>query len=723
MKLATYNPAVNRNSINGVQVRTYDDGSANYLRQLAAGKNAEASRIGATGRVVANAIENIGRMQGQSLAGMANTIQNMGEQIDAVNVQAASNEYTKRLNDVLYNQDNGLMNTQMQGADGITQKFEEAERKIRQEVGSQYKFLSPKGAMTFNRMTDNSASQRYEMVRRHQTQQYNAYKDVTYNNAFELNMQTAADNYAMPDVVDQNMAEAIASVRMRYADQGEEVIKAQERKAVGGIAQQVINRAYSQGDLDSAETYIEKYGRYMNPETLTGYAKNVYASRMSTMQEVTAKALLSRFGDNMEAAYNYINSAEFGGNGNADSSVAWFKNMSDKGEGWGVNTCTKGVNAALQVGGYKPINTWAPTAWDEEKAAGRTFTDRSKLRNGDIVYWDSAGDNDASHVGIYDAKTGMVYQSGTSGFRPISLDAYKLIGFSHPQGKAATPEDRKKLFSAYQHEVALNKQFEAQREKQALESADNKFFQMFRNGVTDPETYRMSAAQIAGDDPKMYRKLVSLGNSYARVVSGASGASSSSGSGGKSDPLLEYKLTNMLKNGASRSAILEFMDDRENNFTGQDKKKALEVLDKYDQGKGQFAYDWEGIKDAVMADYKQKDKSYAWGNVQQKLIYDINAYRAQHGGQDPDRATVAQWGREALVEGISYSVPGKLFGTNTVKTNLATAAAHGIMNVVENPSGGKNITLKDGRTVTVTDAQYARIIEQNMSVEQAINAG
>lgn len=714
MKLATYNPVVNKNSINGVQVRAFDDGSAAYMRQSAA-------QTETAGRIAAS----IGQMQGQTLNGIANTIQNVGEQIDAVNVQAASNEYTKRLNNLLYNQDNGLMNTQMQGADGITQKFEEEERKIRQEVGSQFKFLSPKGAMTFNRMTDNSATQRFELVRRHQTQQFNAYKDVTYNNALELNTQTAADNYAMPEVVDQNMAEAIASVRMRYADQGEEVVKAQERKAVGGIAQQVINRAYAQGDLDSAETYIEKYGRYMNPQTLTGYAKNVYASRMSTMQEVTAKSLLSQFGDNMEAAYNYINSAEFGGNGNADSSVAWFKNMSDKGEGWGVNTCTKGVNAALMAGGYKPINTWAPTAWDEEKAAGRTFTDRSKLRNGDIVYWDSAGDNDASHVGIYDAKTGMVYQSGTSGFRPISLDAYKLIGFSHPRGKAATPEDRKKLFAAYQHEVALHKQFEAQAEKQALETTDNEFFQMFKNGETDPEVYRMAAAQKAGDDPKMYRKLVSLGNSYARVVAGAKG-SSGSGSSGKSDPLLEDKLTGMLNNGVSRTAVLDFMDNPENGFSAKDKAKALDVLAKYDQGKGQFAYDWDGIKDVVMAEYKQKDKNFAWGNVQQKLIYDINAYRAQHGGQDPDRATVAQWGREALVEGISYSVPGKLFGTNTVKINEATAAAHGIMKVVDNPSGGKNITVRSGgtdRTITVTDAQFARIIEQNMSVEQAINAG
>jgi hypothetical protein len=192
---------------------------------------------------------------------------------------------------------------------------------------------------------------------------------------------------------------------------------------------------------------------------------------------------------------------------------------------------------------------------------------------------------------------------------------------------------------------------------------------------------------------------------------------------GKSDPLLEDKLTGMLNNGISRTAILEFMDNPENNFTAGDKAKALDVLAKYDAGKGQFHYDMDSLKEVIMADYKQKDKSFAWGNVRQKLIYDINAYRAQHGGQDPDRATVAEWGRQALVEGISYSVPGKLFGTDTKKTNLATAVAHGIYNVVENPSGGKNITLRDGRTVTVTDAQYARIIEQNMSVEQAINAG
>jgi hypothetical protein len=186
---------------------------------------------------------------------------------------------------------------------------------------------------------------------------------------------------------------------------------------------------------------------------------------------------------------------------------------------------------------------------------------------------------------------------------------------------------------------------------------------------------------------------------------------------------LEDKLTGMLNNGVSRTAILEFMDNPENGFSAKDKAKALNVLAKYDKGKGQFAYDWDGIKDVVMADYKQKDKNYAWGNVKARLIYDINAYRAQHGGQDPDRATVAEWGRQALVEGISYSVPGKLFGNTTKKVNEAAAAAHGIMKVTDNPGGGKNVTLKDGRTILVSDVQFARIMEQNMTVEQAINAG
>lgn len=678
----------------------------------------------------AAALRAIGAMQGQGLAGVARGVGQLGayiqhqqEETDAVNAQAASNEYTKRVNELLYNAENGLMNTKFDGASGITQDFTEQEKKIRQEVYGQYHFHTAKGQQAFNRLADNSAAQRYTMLQRHQYQQAEAYKDVTYNNGLRMNMQTAADNYMAPDIVDDNIKEAIMSTRARLFGQGDEVIRQAERKAVGAIAQQVINRSYASGDTGRAESYIEKYGSYMDPQTLTGYAKNVYQSRMETMQEVSAKTLMSQFGDNMQAAYDHIFSDGFSGNGNSNSSVAWFKDMSERGEGWGVNTCTKGVNAALEAGGFKPIPCWAPTAWEQEHDAGRTFTNRNQLRNGDIVYWDSAGDGDASHVGIYDAKTGMVYQSGTSGFRPIALDTYKLIGFSHPQGRAASPAEKKKLWNAYLQEVNMNKRFELQREQDITDQLDSEFFQMYKNGVTDPETFRAAVVQRAGDDPKLFRKLTSLAGSYARVAKGAAGSGSSGSGNGKSDPLLEYKITNMLNNGVGETAILDFMDNPDNGFTAQDKKKTLDVLEKRRNGEGQFKFDLTSMKDVIMADYKGKEKGYAWGNVEQHLIYQINEYRAQHGGQDPDRATVAQWGREALVDGISYQVPGRVFGTNTVTTNEAEAAAHGIMRVTNNPSGGKNIVLRDGRSINVTDAQFARIIQDNMSVEEAINAG
>ena len=148
--------------------------------------------------------------------------------------------------------------------------------------------------------------------------------------------------------------------------------------------------------------------------------------------------------------------------------------------------------------------------------------------------------------------------------------------------------------------------------------------------------------------------------------------------------------------------------------------KTLDILEKRAKGEGQFKYDLNTMKDFIMENYRGKNKEYAWGNVKARLIYDINAYRSEHNGMDPDRALVAQWGREALVNGsVSYAVQGKLFGENVVKTDEAEAAAHGIMRVVDNPSGGKFVTLKDGRTVTLTDAQLAMVFEQNLAVEEA----
>lgn len=685
MKLATYTPQVQRNTINA-QVEA----------------------------PAAAALSNIGQMQGKSLQGLGAVITHAGEQIDSVNVQAASNEYTKRLNDLLYNQDTGLMNTKMQGADGITQKFEEEERKIRQEVGGQYKFLSAKGNMVFNNMTNNTAMQRYELVRRHQTQQFNAYQDQTFDNALGLNIQTAADNYVMPEVVAQNMAEAVATTRMRYAGQGEEVVKAAEKKAVSSIAQQVIARAYANGDNDAAERYIERYGRSMPPEVVSGYAKNVYANKMAAAREVTAKSIFAMFGDNEEAAYNYINSEAFGGNGNANNALKWYTDAEARGESLGENQCTVGLNKALVAGGYKPINTWAPTAWDEVKNTNRAFTDKSKLRPGDIVYWNTSSiPGEASHVGMY-AGNGKVCQSGDSGIRTIPLDAYTIVGFSRPEGKAATPEDRKRMYAAYREEVALRKRFENQATQRAMEAGDEEFYDLYTSGQVDPAVYRAAATRIAGGDPKLTKKLVRAANSWAGAVAKTVGAKKNA----PLDPSFKPAIVRMMtEGGMTNQDIIDYMNDPKNaeKFTPKAVEATIQLLKQRIDGEGPFKYNWTGIESLVMQGYKGPDKAYKWKNTQGLLMYRINDFVVKNRRPPSDDEVIAM-GQELLADGTTFQTPGKYYGTNDTKINPDKMRQAGIYYWQKNANGMYDVVvLNDAGTAYVrrrlSNADIAKIHE------------
>ena len=634
MKLATYNPVVNSNTINGVQVRNFDDGSAAYMRQSAA-------QTEAAGRIAAN----IGQMQGKTLAGIAGTIQHVGEQIDSVNVQAASNEYTKRLNELLYNQDNGLMNTKMQQAEGITQKFEEAERKIRQEVGGQFKFLSQKGAMTFQNMTNNSAAQRFEMVRRHQTQQFNAYQDQTYNNAIDLNTQTAADNYTMADVVQQNMAEAIATTRMRLAGQGEEVLKAAERKVVGNIAQQVIGRAYANGDDDMAGVYIERYGKYMDPAQITQYSKAVHQRVVSNMIRNTSDSLVARYGNNLAALHDAIYNRGEGGTGyDGNAAVAWMEEQAKNGANWGVNTCTKGVNGAIEAGGALPGNLWAPTNWDEAKKSGIAFTDKRLLQSGDIVYWWKPGSDkdadDTSHVGIYDAETGKVYQSGTSGFKPIDLDAYSITGFARPRGKGMTMEQKDQLYNSCVRQINQQKAIKNAYNDQVYDSLDQQLMGLHDAKNMDYGTYMAMVDQVAGSDPEMRRKGRACAEYWWNATVKVNKATQRTMGVAEMDTV-----TNMIRDGEfdSVSDMVSFMQSPDHQFTPEQINKAKGLWQQKLTGEGVFKYPQLNafISSAVAGEKDTQLKKDREIVLRQYAINYINSYREQYH-KDPSIEDVQQ---------------------------------------------------------------------------------
>ena len=668
----------------------------------------------------AKAIANVGRMQGQALQGIANAIQIAGENVDAVNAQAAANEYTKRVNELLYNQDNGLLNTKMDGANGITGTFEEQEKKIRQEVGSQYQFFSAKGQAVFNNMANRSAAQRYEMVRRHQTQQFNAYQDVTYGNALQLNVQAAGDNYASPDIVEDSIKESIASASVRYGDQGAEVVKQQSRKAAGMVAQQAINMAYANGNDDQAAAYIEKYGAYLDPNQRSQYSKAVHQRVLSNMTRNTADALVAKYGNNTAALYDAIYNRREGGSGyDGNAAVAWMREQAKNGTNWGVNTCTLGVNKALTMGGGIPGNTWAPTNWEDAKKAGTAFTDRSQLRTGDIVYWWKPGKDknadDVGHVGIYDAETGMVYQSGTSGFKAIALDTYSVSGFSRPQGQGMTREQQDALYNSCLRQINQQKAIRNAYNDQVYKELDKELMGLHDAGNMDYATYTAMVDQVCGADPEMRRKGYQYANYWWRSAakpidgSGTGGTGSSgTGSGSSKGGLaigMEHGLeqTLMHRNFESEADWAQYIIRFNPNKS--EYNRLIEMHKQKQQGKGAFAYDWDGMKDQFKLDNPKMDTqtiNVMWRQATDYAISMIN--KSRRDGTEPTYAEVMGYISESMTKVNMGDIDsGKWWkGNETYEPTKGELAQAGITATRRLPSGQIEVQYSNGVTEITT---------------------
>lgn len=452
-------------------------------------------------------------------------VEHVREQIIRTDVLQANNEYVKRTNDLRMQ----LMQKKEKGALDIVGEYEAGERKIRSELMAQ----SPqsvkygKGAMLFDYSTQQTDNANRRVLGQYRAQQFEAWQNTTFANSINSSVQKAVLSPNDPAVIADVQKEIDYAINSRYGTYGRERLDLEYRKWTGVLGQALIDRSYANGDINTAEAYVEKYGPYMDPGVTSAYAKNVYARKQEERLFNMGQNLYATFGEDEGAARDYI----FGDNfkTEVDGKAIVKAASADIGNNYGENTCTISINRWLRSAGAKEGNTWAPTNMEDAKDNGVFFTQRNQLRNGDIVYWDWEDNDDSDHVGVYDASTGKVIQSGTHGVAALDLDHYKVLGFAHPISDTPTLEDRQKAWNNYVQQKNINDAIKANQQNMIIKNIEQRLWDNFKTGIIDSQDMRNMVFSASGGDADVERTLLKFGDDLIGIQTKAAAAVSNSG--------------------------------------------------------------------------------------------------------------------------------------------------------------------------------------------------
>ena len=599
-------------------------------------------------------------------------VEHVREQIIRTDVLQANNEYVKRTNDLRMQ----LMQKKEKGALDIVGEYEAGERKIRSELMAQ----SPqsvkygKGAMLFDYSTQQTDNANRRVLGQYRAQQFEAWQNTTFANSINSSVQKAVLSPNDPAVIADVQKEIDYAINSRYGTYGRERLDLEYRKWTGVLGQALIDRSYANGDINTAEAYVEKYGPYMDPGVTSAYAKNVYARKQEERLFNMGQNLYATFGEDEGAARDYI----FGDNfkTEVDGKAIVKAASADIGNNYGENTCTISINRWLRSAGAKEGNTWAPTNMEDAKDNGVFFTQRNQLRNGDIVYWDWEDNDDSDHVGVYDASTGKVIQSGTHGVAALDLDHYKVLGFAHPISDAPTLEDRQKAWNNYVQQKNINDAIKANQQNMIIKNIEQRLWDNFKTGIIDSQDMRNMVFSASGGDADVERTLLKFGDDLIGIQTKAAAAVSNSGiyksikdaiTNSTVTPAEAVSLINQnatVLGEADRSRLLAFARNQDPRNKDVDKQLATMInealSDPVERGEAQIYLDnaiegktdpqkryddgygvLYGTKDkpgilknkAIFKNYNSKQRE--WGSLKSslspKLYPYIDAYQRQNG--------------------------------------------------------------------------------------------
>ena len=279
MKLTNYSPTVQPNVING-----RGNPVSNPSDPRAWG--ADISGINALGNAVGIGLK-------------------MAEDDMTADVTNAMNEYNKRIDDLMYNQDNGLAYLKNENARNVTQLYQEGEKKIRDEV---FKMVPKykKAQDLFIQKADASTVAGIEDTQKQAYREAQNYKTAVMNDTIETSQIAISHNYTKPQFVQNELSNIRNAIWANGKDYGAQWCKDKTEEVMGKTVGDALSQAYADNDMQSVDALVNRFGPLVNPAYIRQFIAKNNAQKEQNFMISQSQSLAKQFRKDPKGLRDYI---------------------------------------------------------------------------------------------------------------------------------------------------------------------------------------------------------------------------------------------------------------------------------------------------------------------------------------------------------------------------------------------------------------------------------
>jgi hypothetical protein len=626
------------------------------------GSNVNLNTVSATVKRVSDAMAYGGdgsglKAIGQAANQWAAVIQKQQDEEDRQAVLQAMDAYNKGRYNIMYNDDNGLMNTVAEGSNGISQSYIDQEKELRDGVMKGIKLHSRRNAVALENLMNKSAQQGFQQVDQHQYRQGEAVKDLRLNNNLLNEMEYVQKN---PLSIQESFDRYALMVGARYSGMkgGPELTEAKIREAQGQLVGAAIGAAMQQGDTVTAQQITAAYGHFLTPQQRSSYGAAIQKNVEIKEQMAAAQRLYDQYGDDMAAVRSAIDGMNFNGVEPQAEGTSWVKNSGVSLAGIQENT-KNGLNFVAKtfsdMGGGQLVVTSGTDSTDIHAAGTRSHGGGWKL---DVAAdWLENEDNRKAYINQLESQ-GIKVIDEYSNPSPNSTGGHLDLDFTDYTGSSGMDslqayKKREGVWEAYANKVSA-----AQRmEKLQLYKLGNDFskevYQWLQNGNVSYDQALAEALKRAGSDRKALGVYVDAVNDWYKAY-GQSGTATGGSRNSKtsSEASLRIKKAQyMLSNGQFNSAD-EYVGWISNipGVSGKDVWDARQEFSEWYEHKGKYKYDLDAdFKNTVLGNLKEKERNRLWPGVKLYMYQAISDFMIANK-REPSRVEVEAMGQKALTQ-------------------------------------------------------------------------